>query len=182
MASFCLFLFFSTTFLQKFCRVQRDSNFEHWSIRRAWSPLEHHHHGMASHNNEWHVYHSICSSLVRLLLRNDQILTLTYRRCQINQNTTDKNEEGLEQFCERRSNNNNNNNNNSEIISQIDWAFEWLSGKALDSEHWYAATQATWWSNHGDNDTQAMELFSRRRWRLVSAQAVSCCVYENTKQ
>ena len=75
---------------------------------------------------------------MRLLLRNDQILTLTYRRCQINQNTTDKNEEGLEQFCERRSN-----NNNSEIISQIDWAFEWLSGKALDSEHWYAATQAT---------------------------------------
>ena len=27
-----------------------------------------------------------------------------------------------------------------------------------------------------------MELFSRRRWRLVSAQVVSCCIYENTKQ
>ena len=27
-----------------------------------------------------------------------------------------------------------------------------------------------------------MELFSRRRWRLVSAQVVSCGVYENTKQ
>ena len=29
---------------------------------------------------------------------------------------------------------------------------------------------------------QIMELFSRRRWRLVSAQVVSCWVYENTKQ
>ena len=29
---------------------------------------------------------------------------------------------------------------------------------------------------------QGMELFSRRRWRLISAQVVSCCVYENTKQ
>ena len=27
-----------------------------------------------------------------------------------------------------------------------------------------------------------MELFSRRRRRLVSAQVVSCCVYENVKQ
>ena len=26
-----------------------------------------------------------------------------------------------------------------------------------------------------------MELFSRRRWRLVSAQVVSCCVYEESK-
>ena len=26
-----------------------------------------------------------------------------------------------------------------------------------------------------------MELFSRRRWTLVSAQVVSCCVYKNTK-
>ena len=25
-----------------------------------------------------------------------------------------------------------------------------------------------------------MELFSRRRLRLISAQVVSCCVYENT--
>ena len=28
----------------------------------------------------------------------------------------------------------------------------------------------------------SIELFSRRRWRLVTAQAVSCCVYENLKQ
>ena len=31
-------------------------------------------------------------------------------------------------------------------------------------------------------DCFTMELSSRRRWRLVSAQVVSCCVYENTKQ
>ena len=30
--------------------------------------------------------------------------------------------------------------------------------------------------------TLTMELFSRRRWRLISAQVVSCCVYENRKQ
>ena len=39
------------------------------------------------------------------------------------------------------------------------------------------------WQNHGfSNVCSPMEFFSRRRWRLVSAQVVSCCVYELTKQ
>ena len=37
------FWFFSNTILQKNCRLQRDSNSECWSRRRARWPLDHHH-------------------------------------------------------------------------------------------------------------------------------------------
>ena len=41
--SFCLFSFFSTTILQKNCRLQRESNSDRRSKRRASWPLDHHH-------------------------------------------------------------------------------------------------------------------------------------------
>ena len=50
--------------------------------------------------------------------------------------------------------------------------------KDLAILHW----QCTEIPTHCVNYVRTMELFSRRRRRLVSAQVVSCCEYEITKQ
>ena len=51
---FCLFSFFSTNNLQKNCRLQRDSNSDRWSRRRAHWPLDHHH-GTCSSYFYWRI-------------------------------------------------------------------------------------------------------------------------------
>ena len=73
--------------------------------------------------------------------------------------------------------------NNPAIWSHWTWFLHMLSylllwNPVIGNPH---LTFWLWFWNGDIRIRICMELFSRRRWRLVSAQVVSCCVYENTK-